>query len=63
MLDYLGSVYGTQGGFPPIQRNHVFGGQIDELGLYHRALNEEEIKAIFLAGSAGKCKSNLPLPS
>lgn len=33
-----------------------FGGLIDEVSIYHRALTEQEILAIFDAGSAGKCK-------
>jgi len=32
-----------------------FSGQIDELSLYNRALTPNEIAAIYLAGSAGKC--------
>ncbi|MBC8095007.1 MAG: immunoglobulin domain-containing protein, partial [Akkermansiaceae bacterium] len=32
-----------------------FNGRVDELSLYHRALNSNEIAGIFLAGSAGKC--------
>jgi Concanavalin A-like lectin/glucanases superfamily len=32
-----------------------FSGLIDELELYKRALTEEEVKAIFLAGSASMC--------
>jgi hypothetical protein len=34
-------------------------GRIDEVELFKRALPADEIKAIYLAGSAGKCK---PLP-
>ncbi len=34
-----------------------FGGLIDEVSLYNRALSTSEIQAIFNAGSAGKCKS------
>jgi len=36
----------------------VFNGKLDELSLYNRALASNEIAAIYLAGSAGKC----PLP-
>ncbi len=32
------------------------GGLIDEAEIYDRALSAAEIKAIFNAGSAGKCK-------
>jgi hypothetical protein len=37
-----------------------FNGLIDELGLYNRALSQTEIQAIFVAGSAGKCKVQAP---
>jgi hypothetical protein len=33
-----------------------FGGLVDEISLYNRALSSSEIQAIFLAGSLGKCK-------
>jgi hypothetical protein len=33
-----------------------FKGDLDELTLYSRALSAAEIKAIYAAGSAGKCK-------
>lgn len=33
-----------------------FGGQIDELSVYDRALDGSELAAIYEAGSAGKCK-------
>ncbi len=36
----------------------TFDGLIDELSLYKRALDDTEIKAIFAAGTAGKCKGN-----
>jgi hypothetical protein len=32
-----------------------FAGQMDEMSLYNRALSSNEIAAIYLAGSAGKC--------
>ena len=32
-----------------------FNGEIDEVGIYHRALSAAEIKAIFNAGTLGKC--------
>lgn len=34
-----------------------FNGEMDELSFYHRALTAAEIRAIFRAGTAGKCKS------
>jgi len=40
--------------FPPIP--DVFDGEIDEVEIFHRALSQSEIQAIFNAGSAGKCK-------
>ena len=36
--------------------NHPFHGIIDELTIYNRALSGDEIKAIYKAGSAGKCR-------
>lgn len=36
-----------------------FNGLIDEVGVYNRALAAEEIRAIFDAGSAGKCRGGL----
>ncbi len=36
----------------------TFDGLIDELSLYKHALDDNEIKAIFAAGTAGKCKGN-----
>ena len=46
---------GTIPGFPP--SNVSFGGLIDEMSLYNRALTASEVQAIFNAGSAGKCKT------
>lgn len=37
-----------------------FNGLIDELGIYNRALNSNEIAGIVAAGSAGKCTSSTP---
>ncbi|MGC3959828.1 MAG: LamG domain-containing protein [Verrucomicrobiota bacterium] len=37
-----------------------FNGLIDELGIYNRALNSNEIASIVVAGSAGKCTSSTP---
>ncbi len=39
---------------------YPFEGLIDEVGLYNRALSPEEIRAIYQAGSSGKC--NTPIP-
>jgi len=36
--------------------NFFFAGQIDEVEIYDRALSPGEIRAIFQAGSAGKCR-------
>ena len=33
-----------------------FGGLVDELSIYNRALSDAEIQAVYAAGSAGKCK-------
>ncbi|MBI1913503.1 MAG: PKD domain-containing protein, partial [Planctomycetes bacterium] len=38
-----------------------FAGLIDELGVYNRALRQEEIDSIYRAGSAGKCLNRPPL--
>lgn len=35
-------------------------GQIDEVGVYNRALSTNEIQAIYAASSAGKCLTNMP---
>ena len=35
---------------------YYFNGQIDEVEIYDRALSPRQIRAIFEAGSAGKCK-------
>ena len=37
-----------------------FTGEIGEVSIYQRALSPNEIAAIYLAGSAGKCASELP---
>ncbi|HLZ54003.1 MAG TPA: LamG-like jellyroll fold domain-containing protein, partial [Verrucomicrobiae bacterium] len=46
---------GTTGTWPPYLS--MFGGIIDEVSIYHRALSSNEIGAIYRAGSAGKCAS------
>jgi hypothetical protein len=37
--------------------DHKLAGEMDEVSLYNRALSSNEIAAIFLAGSDGKCKA------
>jgi hypothetical protein len=46
---------GAVGGAAPGQAAYPFDGRIDEPSLYAQALTEAQIKAIFDAGSAGKC--------
>jgi hypothetical protein len=41
---------------PGAQAARYFIGDIDEVELFNRALSQQEIQAIFQAGSAGKCK-------
>ena len=36
--------------------DHKFGGALDEIGFYNRALSSNEIAGIYAAGHAGKCK-------
>jgi hypothetical protein len=38
-----------------------FQGEIDEPGVYNRALSASEIQAIYVAGSGGKCPPTLPV--
>ena len=49
--------HGTNGYF------RGFGGVIDEVEIFNRALDNSEIKGIFDAGSSGKCKSGSPEPT
>jgi hypothetical protein len=37
---------------------HLFGGQIDEVELFNRALKQPEIQSLFDADSAGKCRGS-----
>jgi hypothetical protein len=37
-------------------QNYAFFGAIDEVAIYNRALCQDEVQAIYWAGSAGKCK-------
>jgi|CZKU01.1.fsa_nt_gi hypothetical protein len=39
--------------------NRAFVGLIDEVSIYNRALTATEVKALYMAGSAGKCTSDL----
>ncbi|WP_376789530.1 LamG-like jellyroll fold domain-containing protein [Thermoflexus sp.] len=50
---YLGVRVPAQGG------GGNFPGDLDEVELFKRALSEQEIQAIFNAGSAGKCKGQI----
>jgi len=50
------------GGAPPGQAQYHFPGLIDEVSVYERALDSNEIAAIYQAGSAGKCVTNPPPP-
>ncbi len=48
---------GTSDSCPSSQ---TFGGLIDEVCIFNRALTTNEIAAIFVAGNTGKCRSNEP---
>jgi subtilase family serine protease len=39
-----------------------FRGQLDEVGIYDRALTSNEVQALFISGSAGKCKPECSVP-
>ncbi|GGZ77754.1 LamG-like jellyroll fold domain-containing protein [Algibacter mikhailovii] len=39
--------------------SNFFGGQLDEIGIYNRALSSIEIQSIFNAGASGKCINGL----
>jgi Concanavalin A-like lectin/glucanases superfamily/Immunoglobulin domain len=56
---------GTSGTWPPYLS--MFGGIIDEVSIYNRALSSNDIAAIYRTGSAGKCQpspsSCVPAPS
>jgi hypothetical protein len=49
---------GTTGTWPPYL--DMFGGMVDEVSIYNRALSPDEIAAIYNAGSAGKCVLRYP---
>lgn len=42
-------------------QQEFFGGLIDELSIYNRALTASEVRGIFNAGSAGKCTNRAPV--
>ena len=41
--------------------SNFFGGEVDEIGIYNRALSEAEIQSIFNAGADGKCSAGLSI--
>ena len=41
--------------------DRFFGGEVDEIGVYNRALSEAEIQSIYNAGSDGKCRDALSI--
>jgi len=45
------------GGYYETHDVEYFKGQVDEVSLYNRALNPNEIQSIFTAGSQGKCRT------
>ena len=57
---FLGRFNGT---CPPELSFLSFRGDVDEVEIYNRALSATEIRAIFNAGSAGKCINCVPAPS
>jgi hypothetical protein len=52
---------GRAGNSSEYYKYHI--GFIDEAAIFNRALSSDEIAAIYNAGSAGKCKSNICFPS
>ncbi|HEY1172625.1 MAG TPA: putative Ig domain-containing protein, partial [Verrucomicrobiae bacterium] len=44
-------------GTPPSQSNHSLT-QLDEFAIHGRALNEDEVRNLYMAGAAGKCPEN-----
>src|SRR5205085_6439767 len=44
----------------PAAVGSFYAGQMDEIAIYNRVLNESEILAIYNAGTAGKCKTDPP---
>jgi len=52
---YIGWDLNSSGFFPT-----VFNGVIDELTFYRRAITSNDVRAIFLAGSIGKCAATNP---
>ena len=49
---------GTTGTWAPYL--NMFGGTIDEVSIYDRALSPSELQSIYLAGSSGKCPVGVP---
>ena len=47
----------------PIGYGDTYGGLLDELSLYNRALASNEVAAIYIAGSGGKCPPTPTSPS
>ena len=67
MFDLTGTINGGEGstliGKQGSNINH-FEGLIDELEIFNRALSSQEVSAIYLADSAGKCKpASMPTPT
>lgn len=58
-----GFVFGTPAGIGlrGDNLNNSFLGVIDEVAVYNRALSSNEIQAIYLARSAGKCTQSVPI--
>jgi hypothetical protein len=54
-LDNPGLGIGNHSGGAQAQHSYPFDGIIDELTLYNEALTAQHVKAIYTAGSAGKC--------
>ncbi|MBI3460455.1 DUF11 domain-containing protein [Candidatus Acetothermia bacterium] len=46
-------------GYPIVASTPYFKGDIDELEIFNRALSEDEIKSIFKADKAGKCRGKI----
>jgi GH25 family lysozyme M1 (1,4-beta-N-acetylmuramidase) len=53
----FGADYWGYGEFAPA--NQAFPGQLDEISTYNQVLTQQQIQAIYNAGSAGKCESSL----
>lgn len=53
---FLGGIYKPGGAGYCYSNSRYFNGLIDETSFYNRALSQEEIAALYAAGSAGKCQ-------